>query len=244
MRLDKYLCDLNIGSRKQIKTLLKTRTVTVNGKIALQPELQVNPSQDCIAYQGKVLTYQKYFYYCMNKPAGVITATEDKREKTVMSLFPKEYFREDIFPIGRLDKDTTGLLLFTNDGELCHRLLSSKYHVFKTYLVTTKNPVTKEQQLQLEQGVDIGEERPTLPAKCVICDTDSKYQIRLSIREGKFHQVKRMLQAIDNEVVALKRESFGEILLEDGLAPSAIRPLSNMEIQSLYDAVSLQREGV
>lgn len=242
MRLDKLLCDLNIGSRKQVKLFIKNRLVKVNDIVAIHSEMQVDPTKDIVIFQGKQLVYQKYYYYCMNKPAGVITATEDKHEKTVMQLFSKEAYRDDLFPIGRLDKDTTGLLLFTNDGELGHRLLSAKYHVFKTYLVTCKLPVSEENRLDLEQGVDIGEDSITLPAKCMICENSDGMQIELSIREGKFHQVKRMLQAIGNEVVTLKRISFGNITLDKSLEEGKIRSLNQEEIAALYQAVSLKPE--
>jgi len=239
MRLDKFLCEEKIGSRKEVKQYIKNKMVTVNDMLAVNPEQQIDPYRDQIAFRGNQLQYQKYYYYCMHKPAGVITATEDKQEKTVMELFPKELYRDDLFPVGRLDKDTTGLLLFTNDGELGHRLLSAKYHVYKTYLVTTRKEVSLADCKALEQGVTLGEDGVTLPAICKKIENTDSYQITLSIREGKFHQVKRMLQAVDNEVIALKRISFGELLLEETLQEGQMKALTLEEVKKLYEAVHL-----
>ena len=169
----------------------------------------------------------------LHKPSGVITATRDNHDKTVMDLLPKE-LAADFFPVGRLDKDTEGFLLITNDGELSHRLLSPKKHVAKTYYVECNGILTSEKILQLEQGLDIGDDKPTLPAVVeVIQELDSSYIIRLTITEGRFHQVKRMIQAIDGEVTYLKRLSMGGLTLDETLEKGIYRELTPEEVEIL-----------
>lgn len=228
MRLDKFLCEMNIGTRSQVKDYIKKGLVTVNDQTAKKPEIHVDPENDKIAFRGEVLNFQEFYYFMLNKPQGVVSATRDNREKTVLDLLPVK--REDLFPVGRLDKDTEGLLLITNDGPLAHELLSPKKHVDKTYLVTIRKKLTNEVKYKLEQGVDIGDEKPTMPA-CVEILSDK--QIYLTIREGRFHQVKRMLQAVGNEVLALKRVSFGGIALDENLKPGECRELTAEEVLAL-----------
>lgn len=229
MRLDKFLCEMNIGSRSQVKTLIKQGTVTVNGKKAVSPEQKIDPQQDSICFKGDALNYHAFEYFMLHKPAGYVTATEDKRDKTVMELLPAER-RSDLFPVGRLDKDTEGLLLITNDGDLAHRLLAPRKHVDKTYLVDIATSLTPDQIQILTEGVDIGEKHLTRPAKVKIV---SEKQIELTIHEGKFHQVKRMLQAVDNQVIHLKRLTFGPLILDAQLQPGQCRPLTEQEIAEL-----------
>lgn len=229
MRLDKFLCDLEIGSRKEVKDYIRKGLIRVNDEIQKKPEYQINESQDTVRFRDTILTYQKFVYYLMYKPAGVITASRDKKEKTVLDLLPDEYKRKDVFAVGRLDKDTTGLLLLTNNGALSHKLLSAKYHVWKKYLVTTKVQITEEQIELLRNGVDLGEEDGfSLPAKCDII-VGNDFQFYLSIREGKYHQVKRMLKAVGNEVTALKRVGFGPILLPEDMLPGETRRIEIYE---------------
>ena len=229
MRLDKFLCDLEIGSRREVKDLIRKGLIRINGEVQKKPEYQINETLDTVCFRDKLLTYQKFVYYLMYKPAGVITASSDKKDKTVLDLLPDEYKRKDVFAVGRLDKDTTGLLLITNNGALSHKLLSAKYHVWKKYLVTTREPLTKSQLELLTQGVDLGEEDGfSLPAKCDIIDGNDD-QFYLSIREGKYHQVKRMLKAVGNEVTALKRVGFGPILLPEDMLPGETRRIEIYE---------------
>ena len=184
LRLDKYLADMGVGTRSQIKQMVRKGQISVNGEVVKKPETKVNTASDQITVLGKQIAYQKYRYVLLHKPAGVVSATEDKREKTVLDLLPKE-MQKDMFPVGRLDKDTEGLLLITNDGELSHNLLSPKKHVEKTYLVKTAESVTTDMIQALEQGVDIGEEKITLPAKVKVLEDK---EMELTITEGKFHQ--------------------------------------------------------
>ncbi|MCI9318994.1 MAG: rRNA pseudouridine synthase [Lachnospiraceae bacterium] len=232
MRLDRYLCELNIGTRSQVKEFIKKGLVSINGRTIRLADYRIEEQTDQIAFQGKTLTYQKYVYYMLNKPQGVVSATQDNTAGTVTELLAAEG-RKDLFPVGRLDKDTEGLLLLTNDGKLAHRLLSPKKHVDKTYLVTISHSLSEEDIRRLEQGVDIGEDRMTLPAKVAV---QSERMIHLTIQEGKYHQVKRMLQAVDNQVTALKRIRFGKIILDEELAPGAYRPLTTQEEKELHES--------
>ncbi len=229
LRLDKFLCEQEVGSRSEVKILLKKGQVTVNGVIAKNAELKINPEIDVVAYQGKVLQYQQFYYYMLHKPAGVITATEDSAQKTVMELMGANY-RKDLFPVGRLDKDTEGLLLITNDGELSHALLSPKKHVPKTYLVQIPECLNIEQIQKLEDGVDIGDEKLTMPAEVQKVDED---HILLTIKEGRYHQVKRMLTAVGSQVLYLKRITFGALILDENLEKGAYRALTEDEVTQL-----------
>ena len=231
MRLDKFLCEMNIGSRSQVKDYIRKGLVTVNGSIAKKPEEKIEEAKDRIAFRGEALHYQQFFYYMLNKPQGVVSATRDNLDKTVLDLLKTD--RKDLFPVGRLDKDTEGLLLITNDGELAHNMLSPRKHVQKTYLVTIKRELTEEEIFRLETGVDIGDDKPTAPAKI---EKITGTQIHLSISEGRFHQVKRMLKAVDNEVLALKRLCFGGLVLDEKLAPGAYRELTTEEVALIHEA--------
>lgn len=233
MRLDKYLCEVNIGTRSQVKDYIRQGLVTVNGITAKAADSRIDEAADRIAFRGKLLEFQPFVYFMLNKPAGVVSATEDTRSRTVLELLRTEDKRSGIFPAGRLDKDTEGLLLLTNDGALAHRLLSPKRHVDKTYQVTIARPLRAEELAGLEQGIDIGEARPTLPAKVDVIDEKT---ILLTIHEGKFHQVKRMLQAVGNQVTALRRISFGGILLDERLSPGEYRELTKQEVKTLHEA--------
>ena len=229
VRLDKFLCDMELGTRSEVKAFLKKGFVTVDGIIQKSPDFKIDPDTHEIAFQGKVLRYQEFYYYMLHKPAGVITATEDKVQKTVMSLLGEDA-RKDLFPVGRLDKDTEGLLLITNDGELSHALLIPRKHVPKTYFVEVPERLDLGQIEALEQGLDIGDDKKTLPAKVEILDDT---HINLTICEGRYHQVKRMLKAVGSEVLYLKRVSFGTLTLDDTLEKGSYRPLTEEEITAL-----------
>lgn len=231
MRLDKFLCDMNKGTRSGIKKDIRAGLVTVNGVTITKPEYAV-ADVDAVCYQGQLCIYEKYVYYMLNKPSGVVSATEDKREQTVVDLLAGEK-RKDLFPVGRLDKDTEGLLIITNDGELTHALLSPKKHVEKEYECHLAHALTAEQIEKLEQGVDIGEKKLTKPAKVQILSAEEKPRISLTITEGKFHQVKRMLKAVDNEVVYLKRIRMGNLMLDNSLDKGAYRRLEEWEVEAL-----------
>ena len=224
MRLDKYLTECGLGSRSDVKKILKTREIKVNGKIEFSPKLNVSTADD-ILYKNEMIKYKATRYYIMNKPAGYITATEDKKHKTVMEILPEWVIQKNLFPVGRLDKDTEGLLLFTNDGPMSHELLSPKKHVDKTYYVEAEKNITDEDMKKLELGVDIGDYITKL-SKCERVDED---KINLTISEGRFHQVKKMLHAVDNCVVYLKRIKFANLELGD-LEIGGVREVNVEEI--------------
>ena len=218
MRLDKLLVEQGIGTRSEVKALLKKGLILVDGNKATRPEEKVDENSVVITYQGKDYTYKKFSYYIMNKPKGVITATEDAKEKTVMDLFYAQCkdAPKGLSPVGRLDKDTTGLLLITNDGKLAHDLLSPKKHVDKTYFVTLDGELSSDDITQLEKGVHIGEGDLTAPAKVEYEGGNTCY---ITIHEGKFHQVKRMFFAVGREVIELKRTAFGPLKLDEEKLP-------------------------
>ncbi len=227
IRLDKYLCEMEAGTRSEVKAFIKKGRVTVNGETAKAPERKVDETRDTVTLDGHSFSYQKFFYYMLHKPAGVVTAVRDHHDQTVLDLLV-DAPGKDLSPVGRLDKDTEGLLLITNDGALSHRLLSPVKHVPKTYLVHTKRPVTSQMCEKLEAGVEIGDETPTAPAKTkLLSDTDCG--LLLTITEGRFHQVKRMLQAVGNEVVYLKRLSMGTLVLDETLSKGSWRALTEEE---------------
>lgn len=232
MRLDKFLCDMNLGTRSKVKELIRRGAVTVNGVSVKAADGRVDEERDVVCVSGEKIRYQRFFYYMLNKPPGVVSAVRDRLSPTVMELLKPGDRRPDLFPAGRLDKDTEGFLLLTNDGGLAHRLLSPERHVDKTYRVCMEHALSAEDRRRLEQGVDIGEERPTLPAGV---QRQEDTVILLTIHEGKFHQIKRMLAAVDNGVTALKRVSFGGISLDEVLKPGEYRKLTEDEVKKLYE---------
>lgn len=229
MRLDKFLCDTAGLTRTEAKNAVKKGQIAVNGQVQKAADFKVKENTDTVTFQGKPLSYAAFHYYMLHKPAGVITATEDKKESTVMDILREEKVK-NLFPVGRLDKDTEGLLLITDDGELAHNLLSPKKHVDKEYLVKVRDSISEDDCRKLSEGVDIGDEKPTAPAKV---ERVAEKKILLTIREGRFHQVKRMLQAVGNEVLYLKRLSMGSLRLPKDLEKGAYRPLSEEEIYKI-----------
>ncbi|OUP83042.1 16S rRNA pseudouridine(516) synthase [Lachnoclostridium sp. An169] len=246
MRLDRYLAEMGCGTRTQVKKEISRGNVNINGKAALRPEEKVDPDTDRVTFQGTEISYIRYEYYMLNKPAGVVSATEDSRDGTVVGLIGERQ-RKDLFPVGRLDKDTEGLLLITNDGDLAHRLLSPKKHVDKVYFARVAGEVTEEDKEAFARGVDIGDEKLTLPAELEILRVEKEAaaekgaasegmffsEIRLTIREGRFHQVKRMFQAVGKEVVYLKRIRMGSLVLDEDLKTGEYRKLTEEEIRAL-----------
>lgn len=233
MRLDKYLCETGFGTRSQVKDLLKKGQVMVNGEVVKKPELKINETTDQILCQGKKASYQKNIYLMLHKPAGVVSATEDNREKTVLDLVRPEDRKNGLFPVGRLDKDTEGLLLLTDDGELAHRLLSPKKHVDKTYYAKIDGQVTEEHVKQFREGLDIGDEKKTLPAVLTILLSGPVSEIEVTIHEGRFHQIKRMFEAVGCKVTYLKRLSMESLVLDETLPPEEYRPLTEAELEGL-----------
>ena len=227
-RLDKILAGTGRWSRREAGELVRAGRVEVAGAVARRPEEKYEREGLDLRVDGEQVCGERYVYLMLHKPAGLVSATEDPRQPTVLELLPQHLRRVGLFPAGRLDKDTEGLLLITNDGALAHRLLSPVKHVPKTYLVHTKKPVTSQMCEKLEAGVEIGDETPTAPAKTkLLSDTDCG--LLLTITEGRFHQVKRMLQAVGNEVVYLKRLSMGALVLDETLSKGSWRALTEEE---------------
>ncbi|MCM1327558.1 MAG: rRNA pseudouridine synthase [Bacteroidales bacterium] len=258
MRLDKFLSQLNMGTRSQVRDAVRQGDVKVNGVVVKSPDFKVLEETDQIIYKDVPLVYQKFVYYMLNKPQGVVSATKDNTADTVLDLLTskteksflsagqdlassdgdwfsakEKLFLKDLFPVGRLDKDTEGLLIITNDGELAHRLLSPKKHVDKTYLVGIRVPLSPADIKALENGVDIGDDKPTKEAKITVL---SNTEITLTIHEGRFHQVKRMLHAVGNEVLSLKRIQFGKLKLDESLMPGESRLLTKEEVDALHES--------
>lgn len=233
MRLDKYLADMGIGTRSEVKQHIHKGLVSVNGALPTGPNQHVQPGADEIFYQGEPVSYQEYEYFMLNKPQGCVSAVTDPQHQTVLDLIDKKN-RKDLFPVGRLDRDTEGLLLITNNGRLCHNLLAPGKHVPKTYFARISGNVTDEDTAQFAKGINIGEQRDTLPAELQILSHDGTFsEITLTITEGKFHQVKRMFQAVGKEVVYLKRISMGNLKLDESLQPGEYRQLTEEEIRLL-----------
>lgn len=235
IRLDKYLADMGCGTRQEVKKFIRSGQVSVDGIVVKKPETKVEQTVQEVFLNGEKVGYESFEYYMLNKPAGVISATEEQSCQTVVDLI-KDKKRKDLFPVGRLDKDTEGLLLITNDGALAHRLLSPKKHVDKCYFARICGKVTEEDVRSFEKGVNIGsQEQPeiTMPGKLEIITSDDISKIRLTIQEGKFHQVKRMFQAVGKEVIYLKRLRMGTLILDENLGIGEYRPLTKEELEKL-----------
>jgi 16S rRNA pseudouridine516 synthase len=240
LRLDKFLADQNLGSRKQIKEYLKNGRCRVNGEVVSKGDIHIDENSDEILFDGEPLIYSKFHYYLLNKPQGVVSATNDKKSMTVLDLLKEENVK-GLSPCGRLDIDTEGLLLITDDGKLIHDLLSPKKHVEKTYEVHLRDNVSESDIKVLEKGINIGDRKDdgsvdyTLPARTELSDPDESGNpvAYLTIHEGRFHQVKRMFEALGNEVLFLRRISMGTLRLDDDLEPGEYRPLTDEEVQLL-----------
>lgn len=230
-RLDKILSGQNIATRSEAKKLALKCRLEVNGKITRRSNIKVDPEKDVIVVNGVRLVYKKQLYLMMNKPSGVLSASRDRNAATVLDLLPKELRREGMFPAGRLDKDTTGLLLLTDDGELGHRMLSPKKHVYKLYSVECDKLLSEDDVTRFAQGISSGEDT-FLPAAMKITGDNSAL---VEICEGKFHQIKRMFHAVGAEVTALKRLRIGGVYLDDSLSEGQWRELTDEEIRLITD---------
>ena len=239
MRLDKYLVACTVGSRTEVKNFLKAGRVTVNGKKEKSAKLQINEETDEICFDGQKLTYEEFVYYMLNKPQGVISATEDTKHKTVLDLLDDYARAKEVFPVGRLDIDTHGLLLLTNDGKLAHALLSPKRHVDKTYLAQVNGIMTDEDIETFSKGIPL-KDFTCQPAKLELVSIDTEKDqslVRVTIAEGKFHQVKRMVAYCGKEVVDLQRLTMGTLTLDEDLKRGEWRRLSKEELESLLESV-------
>ena len=230
MRLDKLLSECGIASRKEIRQLIRSGRVSVDGSAAESPELKLDPYKAQVYLDGTKIEYAKYHYYMMNKPAGVLSATDDGRQKTVLDLVTPEMRKMGLFPVGRLDKDTTGLLLLTNDGDFAHRVISPKSGIVKAYHARTEAPVDGTDVAAFEAGLTLGDGTKCLPAGLKLLPDGS---CLVEVMEGKYHQVKRMLASRGKPVTELKRLSIGGLKLDETLLPGGFRALEENELCSV-----------
>ncbi len=231
MRLDKFICSLTDYSRKEIKKIVRSGAVTVNGHTVSEADMRVDETGDTVCVYGKTLVYKKYIYLMMNKPAGYLSATEDKRQPVVTELLGDELARFAPYPAGRLDIDAEGLLILTNDGDFAHKITSPKKEVYKRYFVRTDIPMTKEDAARFSEGMELGD----FTAKPAVLEfTDDPLEVYIMICEGKFHQVKRMCRKCGKEVVRLKRTAIGSLILDESLAPGEARELGEKELEAIF----------
>ena len=234
-RIDKILSNLGYGSRSEIKKYCKQGSVVVNGSEVSNPGTQVDTENDEILFNGEEVIYREYIYLMMNKPDGYISATTDKYDPTVLDLIDLSYLAFEPFPVGRLDKDTEGLLVLTNDGKLSHRVLSPKKHVPKTYYAKIDGVVTEEDVEAFLEGVVLDDGYKTMPSPLNILKSDDESEIELTIHEGKFHQVKRMFESVGKKVVYLKRLSMGNLKLDESLELGEYRELTDEEVKLIEE---------
>ena len=234
MRLDKYLANSGVGTRKEVKEFLKKRKIKINDKLVIDGSINVKENEDIIKYEDNIIKFKPFIYIMLNKPNGVISATEDKKYKTVIDILDNNYRTYDIFPVGRLDIDTEGLLILTNDGKLSHNLLSPNKHVNKKYYVELKTEITLEMIQKLENGIKLEENFVTKNAKIeMLINENNLKKVFITITEGKFHQVKRMFKAVNNEVLYLKRIQMGNLTLDNKLGLGEYRELTEIELEKL-----------
>lgn len=237
MRLDKLISNCGFGSRKEVKAMMKRGLVTVDDCVVKKPETHVDPTLCKVCVGEHIIEYEKYSYLMMNKPAGIISATFDEVEQTVCDLLEDRYIMGDVFPVGRLDKDTTGLLILSNDGGFAHRALSPKKKVDKVYHAKLDKPIGQAEIKAFAMGVTLDDGYKTLPAHLTALD-DAGLLVEITIREGKYHQIKRMFEVVDNRVLELKRVSFAGILLDENLAPGEYRRLNEEELALIDNLLS------
>ena len=235
IRLDKYLADMQVGTRSEVKELIRKKRVTVNDNIVTKPESKINTDGDSVNVDGNAVGYHEYEYFMLNKPAGVVSATDDNTCTTVIDLI-KTNNRKDLFPVGRLDKDTEGLLLITDDGMLAHELLSPRKHVDKVYFAKVSGQFGENEIARFKEGLDIGNGEKSKQARLQILKADvQESEVLITIMEGKFHQVKRMVKAVGSEVLYLKRLSMGSLKLDEELKLGEYRRLTKAELQELKE---------
>lgn len=233
IRLDKFLSNSGLGSRREVKAIIKDGNVSVDNRIIRDPGCIINAIKSRVVVDGEPVVYKEFYYLMLNKPAGVISSTKDNLHQTVVDILPTKYHHLNLFPVGRLDKDTEGLLLLTNDGQLAHSLLSPRRRVPKTYYAVIEGKVTYEDVKAFDMGIALDHDFTTLPAKLTVLESSHISKIEVTIHEGKYHQVKRMFQAMGKNVIYLKRVSMGTLKLDERLSPGEIRELSQDELETL-----------
>lgn len=246
MRLDRFLANSGVGTRREVKELLKKRKIKVNESIVIDGSKHIDENMDIIKLEDKVISYKPFVYIMLNKPKDVISATEDEMHKTVIDILDERYRTYSIFPVGRLDIDTEGLLILTNDGQLAHNVLSPNKHVNKKYYVELRDPISEEDIKKIENGIELEENFITKEAKVEIIENSeipidktngTRYPSKayITITEGKYHQVKRMFKAVNNKVVYLKRVKMGNLELDKNLKIGEYRELSQDEIEKMFE---------
>lgn len=233
-RLDKILSSQGICSRKEAKSLALKQKIKINGESVKRSDIKIDPEKDKIEVEGKIIDYKKYVYIMMNKPKNVLSASIDKRDKTVIDLLPDDFRRNNLFPAGRLDKDTTGLLIITDDGDFAHRMLSPKKKVYKLYEAKLDGELSDNCIKTLESGIKLNDGTFFKPAKIFIPNLNDRTDIHIEICEGKFHQVKRMFSYIGLNVIDLKRLRIGNLYLDDSLPEGNCRYLSDSELKLIF----------
>lgn len=233
MRLDKFLSSMGIASRSEVSAAARRGAITVDGVVCRDASTHIDPDRSAVVFCGRSVTYKKYRYIMLNKPEGYVSATEDGKDPTVLDLLPEEYKKFNLFPCGRLDKNTLGLMLITDNGELSHRLLSPKRHVKKTYVYRSKFPITDEEKELLESGVTLDDGYETKPS---LIELDSgKDSGKITLTEGKYHQIKRMFESVNNKIIYLERIAFGPLVLDASLGRGEWRELDENEIKALEE---------
>ena len=227
-RLDKILSDAGVAGRKEIKELIRAGRVKVDGLVIKKADAKYDEQHVTIEVDGEAISTEQFVYYMLYKPEGVVTATEDREQRTVMDLLPPELRRRELFPVGRLDKDTTGLLILTNDGEYAHKVISPKTHVSKRYMAITDGVADEEDVKAFAEGIVLRDGTECLPARLEITGTNCCY---VTLREGKYHQVKRMLASRGKPVIKLHRCSIGQMELDPALTPGSFRPMTTQEVE-------------
>lgn len=231
MRLDKFFSSQNLASRKEIKGLIKNGLITVNGSVKLKADQKIDTEKDEICFQGKRISYKQYIYIMLNKPEGVVSATNDREHQTVLDLVPPELYRPGLFPAGRLDKDTTGFLLLTDDGEMAHRILAPKSHIEKTYEARIRGSITEEEIAVFAEGVTLKDGFTCLPARMRILEEGEEPLVEIVLWEGKYHQIKRMIAAVGGRVLELKRVKMGGLRLDENLLPGECREILHKDVE-------------
>lgn len=231
MRLDKFLTAAGVATRTEAAKAARAGNITVNGSPVKRADMHIDPDTDAVVYLGRPVEYRQFTYIMLNKPEGYVSATEDGHDPTVLTLLPQELQRQSLFPCGRLDKYTVGLMLLTNNGPLAHRLLAPRRHVAKTYAFRSAEPMTEEVRLRLEAGVNIGEGLSTAPSRIVL--NEDRVSGKITLTEGKYHEIKRMWETAFNKITYLERVTFGPLVLDSSLPRGGWRPLTAEKIAAL-----------
>ncbi len=229
-RLDKIIANTTAFSRKEVHRMIKSGTVRVNGITTKDRGFYIDPENDTVSINDEMLSVEKHIYIMLNKPEGVVSAARDDKEKTVVDLVPQEYRKRNLFPAGRLDRNTTGFVLITDNGDFAHRILSPKNHIEKTYEARLAQPVSREDLIKIENGITLGDGTQCLSAKISILENGEQPLVQVKIHEGKYHQIKRMFAAVDNAVTGLKRTAMGSLPLDENLLPGECKILTNDEV--------------